>query len=281
MFGYVTFYKDELKIKDFNKFRAYYCGLCKTLGKRFNQVVRLGLSYDLTFLALLLDSLDEDNTVFLKGGCFKHMGKKRLIVEHNKSVEYAADMSIALMYYKLLDDLRDSFSLLSAVALVPYWLGVRKVKRIYPEKLEHIKNQLFLLSKLESRKCSVTDEVAEPFARIMESLFDVGNEDIKKLGYNMGRFIYLIDALDDYKKDVKSGGYNPYRYAYPDLAFEDIKRIAEKSLTITLAMAAESYEKAGISKNKELLDNIIYLGLRQRLDMVLSDKKGNKDGKSI
>lgn len=281
MFGYVTFYKEELKIKDFNKFRAYYCGLCKTLGKRFNQLVRLGLSYDLTFLALLLDSIDEDETIFVRGGCFKHIGKKRAIVEHNKSVEYAADMSVALMYYKLLDDLHDSFSPLSAVALVPYWFGVKKVKRMYPDKLAQIKKNLSLLSGLENKKCCVTDEAAEPFAKIMEILFDVGNSHIKNMGYNIGRFIYLIDALDDYKKDVKNGGYNPYKYAYPDLDFQSIKNIAEKSLTLTLAMAAECYEKSEIIKNKELLDNIIYLGLRQRMDIVLNEKKGNKNGKSI
>ena len=106
LFGYVTFYKDELKIKDYNKFKAYYCGLCKELGKRFNQLVRLGLSYDFTFLALLLDSVDENETVFSQEGCFKHFGKKRPTVKNNSHIQYAADMSVLFMYFKLLDDIK-------------------------------------------------------------------------------------------------------------------------------------------------------------------------------
>lgn len=284
MFGYVTFYKDELKIKDFNNFRAYYCGLCKELGKRFNQLVRLGLSYDLTFLAILLDSVSDEKTEFAERGCFKHIGRKRKVAENNESIGYAADMSIALMYYKLADDIRDSFSPLSVIAILPYWASIRKVRRKYPEKLSVIKDCLKKLTELEKQRCNSTDRAAEPFAKIMEQLFDIGNDRVREMGYNIGRFIYLIDGADDYEKDLKSGNYNPYVCAYPQSDVKQIKEAAARSLTFTLAKAAECYESLELKKNKDLLDNIIYLGLRLRMDTVLegdNKKKGNKNGKSI
>ncbi len=279
MFGYITFYKDELKIKDFDRFKAYYCGLCKELGKRFNHLVRLGLSYDLTFLALLLDSVDSADTRFVKGGCLKHLGRKRMIVSDNPSVAYSADMSVVLMYYKLADDLKDGFSPLSAFAILPYWLSVRKIRKLYPEKIASVKSCLSELAMLEKDKCTSTDETADCFARIMETLFSDDNDDLRALGYNLGRFIYIADAADDYVKDVAKDNYNPYRCAYPDADESMIKNIASCSMATTLSMAAECYERLNIVKNKELLDNIMYLGLRQRMDMIVSaevrcDKKG-------
>ena len=282
MFGYVTFYKDELKIKDFNKFRAYYCGLCKELGKSFNQLVRLGLSYDFTFLALLMDSVDGSDTLFSAQGCFKHLGKKRATVKDNTSVKYASDMSIVFMYYKLLDDVKDDFSLLSAVALIPYWFAFQKVKKKYPREITAIKDNLEALSKLEKEQCGNIDEVAHSFAQIMEVLFDRGDDDLKRLGYNIGRFIYIADAANDYEKDVKKKKYNPYRYAYSDKTADDIKQLAGNSMMMTLSMAAQNYENLKIIKNKDLLDNIIYLGLRQRMESVVcNDKRGKENGKSL
>ncbi len=280
LFGYITFYRDELKIKDYDKFRAYYCGLCKELGKRFNQLVRLGLSYDFTFLALLLDSLEADSAVFANEGCLKHLGKKRATVKANPSVEYAAHMSVVLMYFKLLDDVKDDFSVLSAIAMLPYWFAMRKARKAYPQAVSKIKAALAELSALEKARCANTDEAAHAFAVIMEELFDRGGEELKRLGYNLGRFIYIADAANDYEKDVKKNKYNPYRYAYPDADARQIRELAGNSMLLTLAMTGECYEKLDIKKNKELIDNIIYMGLRKRMDTIVYEK-GNSDGKSV
>ena len=283
MFGYVTFYKDELKIKDYTKFRAYYCGLCKELGKSFNQLVRLGLSYDFTFLSVLLDSLDDEQTEFSNEGCLKHLGKKRPTVCSNPSLKYCADMSVLFMYYKLLDDWTDDHSLISLFAMIPYWFSVRKIYKKYPLQTKILKENLKKLSCLEKGKCKSVDETSHAFAEIMETLFDKGDNDLKRLGYNIGRFIYIADAVNDYETDVKKGKYNPFVYAYPDLNFEQIKENANRSMLITLSMASENYENLKIQKNKELLDNIIYMGLRHQMETAGSekDKKGRKNGKSI
>lgn len=283
MFGYVTFYRDELKIKDYDKFRAYYCGLCKQLGKSFNQLVRLGLSYDFTFLALMLDSLDSGKTHFGIGSCFKHLGKKRMIAKENKAVKYAADMSVIFMYYKLLDDVCDERSLISAIAMIPYWFAYRKAKRTHCRKVAVIKEKLSELTALEKAKCDNIDMVAHCFASVMEELFDVGSDDLKRFGYNIGRFIYIADAANDYENDVKKKKYNPYLYAFPNADTDSVLQSAGKSMLTTLAMASQNYENLKIKKNKELLDNIIYMGLRKQMDDIMEKrgKKGNKNGKSI
>ena len=285
MFGYVTFYRDELKIKDYDKFRAYYCGLCKQMGKSFNQLVRLGLSYDFTFLALLLDSLDCGETSFENQGCFKHMGKKRATVVENEAVSYAADMSIIFMYFKLLDDVRDDFSLVSAIAMIPYWFAQLKIKSKYGGIIGAIRGNLKELSRLEREECGNIDEIAHTFAGIMEKLFDCGGEDLKRLGYNLGRFIYIADAADDYEKDLKRKKYNPFKFAYSGKSPDEIREIAGRSMMMTLAMASENYEKLDVRKNKDLLDNIIYMGLRQKMDAIVCgkncDKKGKINGKSL
>lgn len=280
MFGYVTFYKDELKIKDYNKFRAYYCGLCKELGSRFNQLVRFGLSYDFTFLSLLLDSLDESKTQFAYEGCLKHLGKKRATVKNNPSIRYGADMSVVFMYYKLLDDWRDDRSLKSALAMIPYWFAVRKVRGNYPHIVSKIQENLKKLCELEKEKCASLDMVAHTFAEIMETLFDCGGEDLKRLGYNIGRFIYIADALNDIEDDTRKHKYNPFICAYPQKSAEDIRKDIEPTLLFTLSMAGECFENLNIQKSKDILNNIIYMGLRQRMESVLG-KKGNKNGKSL
>lgn len=276
MFGYVTFYRDELKIKDYDKFRAYYCGLCKQLGKSFNQLVRLGLSYDFTFLALLLDSVGEHETDFKSEGCFKHFGKKRMVVKENVAVKYAADMSVVFMYFKLLDDIRDDFSVPAAIALLPYRLAYRKVKKLYGDKISAVKKGLGELNELEKQKCSSIDMVAHSFASIMEVLFDTDGGEMKRLGYNIGRFIYIADAANDYEKDLKKKKYNPYIYALPNGNPDEVLKAAERSMTLTLAMSGQIYESLNIKKNKELLDNIIYMGLRKRMEDISAkrEKKG-------
>ena len=271
MFGYINIYKDELKVKEYNVFRGYYCGLCKTLGKQFNQLVRLGLNYDLTFLAILLDSIYDTETVFANEGCIKNIAKKKTVTD-NKAVSFAADMSIVLTYYKLADDIKDDKSIKAMLAIVPYWFAVRRLKGRYGDIIDKIKANLEKLSELEKRKCSVTDEAAHPFAQIMADIFELANPALKALGYNLGRFVYIADACDDMDDDLKNGAYNPLNlaYGYNGVADEKIKRNIENTIFLTLGYVGAEYEKLPKFKNKEILDNIIYMGIRARAEMLLA-----------
>ncbi|MBO7289411.1 MAG: hypothetical protein J6V03_05390 [Clostridia bacterium] len=276
MFGFVNVYKNELKIKDYNLFKSYYCGLCKSLGKKHNQLVRLGLSYDLTFLAILGDALSEDEPFIEKDGCIKHIGN-HLICTKNNAIDYAADMSILLYYYKLCDDVYDDKSIKAFILRIPYIRAVKKVSKKYPEISKSVKNNLKELSRLEKEKCPSLDAVAHPFARLTSDIFSGFSPELKKLGYSIGRLIYIADAYKDIEEDKKKGRYNPFLYYDNEYTQNlDFEKRAMGSFNMNLSAVARAYNELKIKKNKEILDNIIYLGIRYLVEQLFRNNGGKK-----
>ncbi|MCI9626159.1 MAG: hypothetical protein HFI90_05190 [Clostridia bacterium] len=258
MFGYIQAAKEELKIKEWNTFRAYYCGLCKTQGKLLGPVTRMGLSYDFTVLSILLDSVRDSQTKIVQGRCMLNPLRKRPVAAPCEALEYCAYMSVELTYYKIKDDMLDH-TICAGIAALPFYAPPhKKVKRAYAEKAAVIEQHLQTLHKLETENCRNVDEVAEQFAKIMEEVFAMpGLEDraLRALGYNLGRWLYLADAIDDFEKDREKGQYNPFSTR------EEILGSAVP-LWYNLGEAAKAYELLDLKKNKGLLDNIIYLGLQ-------------------
>lgn len=282
MFGYVNIYKDELKVKEYNDFRAYYCGLCKALGKKYNQLTRLGLSYDLTFLCVLVDSIYDEPAKFENVGCIKSISKKKTVI-NNKFIDYACDMSIILTYYKLLDDIHDNHSIKAFFAILPYRFSMRKLKGKYETLIDNIKDNLKQLADIEKQKCDITDKAAHPFATIMSGIFSNANPALENLGYNIGRYVFFADALDDMDNDLKSGNYNVFNicYKYNGNISDAHKKQISDTMLLTLSFIASEYEKLPKFKNKEIIDNIIYIGLRAKvqslIDSIGKNKKGNKN----
>ena len=123
MFGYVTPLKPELKIREYEMFRGYYCGVCMHIKDNFGNIPRLALNYDMAFLGLLLDALhsEEPNIEFKK--CMAHPLKNKPMIINNKALEYTAAMNVSLVYYKLIDDVNDDKTLkskLESAVLAPY-----------------------------------------------------------------------------------------------------------------------------------------------------------------
>ena len=278
MFGYVNILKDELKVKDFSLFKAYYCGLCKAMGKRYNQLVRLGLNYDFTFLAIILDSIYDEKTIFSKEGCIKSLAKKNIVID-NKAINFSADMSVILTYYKLRDDIFDNHSIKAMVATVPYYFAILKLKGKYALLIKKIRENLKKLSVLEKNMCSSIDEAADPFANIMADIFDYASPSLKTLGYHVGRYVYIADACDDFHDDYKKNKYNTLvnAYSYNGELTDSIKKSIENTLYMTMSSLAMEYEKLPKFKNKDILDNIIYLGIRAKADNLLNLKGKNNN----
>ncbi len=272
MFGLVNIYRDELKVKNYDLFRAYYCGLCKALGKRYNQLVRLGLSYDMTFLAILADSLSEDSPDIISDGCIKHIGRHKICTS-NRAIDFSADMSIILTYHKLTDDISDERSLKAFFARLPYFRAFKKASNKYPSASQKIKKHLDELLKLEKSKCASIDEAADPFANLTSTMFGQYDASLTGIGYNIGRFIYIADAYGDIEYDIKHKQYNPYlcRYNTDFVKTEEFRKSVMGSLNMTLFAVSESYSELKIKKNKEILDNIIYLGLRSAYDTLFKN----------
>ncbi|WHH57351.1 DUF5685 family protein [Petroclostridium sp. X23] len=296
MFGYVTPYKDELKVREYHWFKAYYCGLCKALGKEFNQAVRMGLNYDFTFLALLLSSIDGQDEKINKEGCITNPIKKKPVVWMNEHIQYSAYMSVILTYFKLLDDWKDDRSIPSLFALWAYVLPLRKARKKYPEKYEGIRKSLGKLSELEKAKCDIIDESADAFAVLMQEIFVppyITDEKMQRIlawvGYNLGRWIYILDAFHDVETDIRQKNYNPvllqYKYNVNEDAEAFITRVKEQmemSLTFTLDNTAKSFELLDIERNKAILENIIYMGTRDKMQQIFGRKRGcTKNEKSL
>lgn len=262
MFGYVNVKKDLLLVRDYNIFRGYYCGLCKQLGKSFNVITRMGLSYDMTFLAILISSLFQENTEIKFSNCIAHPFSKRPVKECDFGIEYASEMSVILTYLKLKDDWNDEKSPKS-FASVFYFLPFKKAVLKHKEKYRVIGENLKRLNSLEKQKCKNIDEVSDCFGKILECIFDYNsnNRVLACLGYQIGRFIYLTDAFDDVLHDKNHNCYNPFLLCYGE-DNESLKRDFKNAMTYTLSEISKAYSLLDIKKNKEICDNVIYFGLR-------------------
>ncbi len=284
MFGYVHIVKDELLVKEYNTFRAYYCGLCRELGRVFGQKSRLGLSYDMVFLALVLDSLNAEVSVASPIFCVLHPVKKRWAAPTSTALNYAAYMSVLLSQSKIEDDMTDDGkSLKTVLGSWIYRRPARKARRAYAIVSKSITDHLARLSALEKQKCACIDEVAHEFGEIMRALFTpdfvpgTARQDLSALAYQLGRWIYLLDAIDDIGEDAKKSHYNPLFYQFHFSSETETKETftlrvqqsMQESLDHTLAQMALLYERIPFQKNKGILFNIFYLGMPKMQRQIL------------
>lgn len=281
MFGYVKPCIPELKVKDFEKFKAYYCGLCHSIKKLYGNLPRLCLNYDMTFLAILLDSLTEDSINYKKIICPTHPTKKKSLVCSNFALEYSAHMNVSLFYYKLLDDVKDDNNLKSKALSSLLKSKVNNYSNEIGSINLEIYYELMELSRLESSKITSIDEICDPFSTLTAVVLssyphyngdDKDKKHLYSLGYNLGRWIYLIDAMDDLEKDISENKFNAINEVYntENLPFSDFKScIAEKINFLLINCGSECLyhlEKLPLQKNKDLLLNIVHLGIMEQTE---------------
>lgn len=289
MFGYVRAFKPHMRMCEYDTYNAVYCGLCKEIGRRFGFAPRFSLSYDFTFLALLDMSLNKVELCADKQRCFAHPLKKKFCVCCSNGLEYSSSSAMLLVYHKLKDDLQDKEfkSKVRALLLLPFFKGpYKKASVVYPELAKKIEEQMIAQRKLEIEKCASVDRASEPTAMIMQEIFGALGSDsnrsvLERFGYLLGRFIYICDAFDDVREDYKKGNYNPLLLIFDmksddkniqNEQFERIKAYVSDSINFTLGELAESYVKLEIEKYKPIIDNIIYLGLKNVSDMVKAER---------
>lgn len=290
MLGYIVPDKPELKIKEYELYGGYYCGICRSIGRRYGQLPRLTLSYDSVLLALLLSGINDVPEKIRPGRCAAHLLKKKNIVSEGTEIDYAADILLLLAYFKMQDDWQDNRSKKAALGLLAMKPIYHKLNKAFPKTAAFVENALQELRSLEKESCSSLDQAAEPFAQLMSvvfcpdhesSLMDNLNEEIKKLyhrmGYHIGKWIYLMDAFDDLEENSKDGAYNPLFVSFdydkeketiPEFRKRAIERV-ERNLMIYLAEIAKCYEEIGVKKNQGLLENIIYFGLLRKTEEIL------------
>lgn len=258
MFGYVQANLSDLSQEEQQRYRAAYCGLCHTLGERHGFTSRLGLTYDLTFLTLLLSSLYEPKERSGACRCEVHPCKKHQFMI-NECTEYAADMTVALTYYKCLDDWNDDKNLSRKCYASMLKKQYETVKETWPEQCRVIEECLQELSLIEKEQPDDPDAAAKCFGRLMEGLFlyrkDHWEEHLRKLGYGLGQYIYLADAAVDLEHDKKHGNYNPLK------TLSTTPEELRPTLMMVLGDASRAFEVLPLVQDIHLLRNIIYSGL--------------------
>lgn len=282
MFGYILPDKPELKIKEFELFRAYYCGVCKSMGRSFGPIARFALNYEAVFLGLLLSAVNKEKSAMKKEGCIGNPFKKKWVIKDNKYVDLAADINVLLTYYKLIDNWQDEKHLASFGAKQLFRRGYKKAAARSTNTDAVIKAALAKQHKLELEKCSSIDAAAEPTASMIRDILLIGCKDadtevqrsMEWLGYNIGKWIYTIDAYDDIEKDIKNGSYNPLLLQYdykqqPVAEFKNaIKQDIERALIFTLSQAASTIELLDMN-HKGIIENIVYMGMNNKTNNIL------------
>ncbi|MBQ8821853.1 MAG: hypothetical protein IJZ82_04365 [Lachnospiraceae bacterium] len=268
MFGYVIVNKAELKFKEYDVYRSYYCGLCHSLRSKYGLKGSATLSYDMTFLLMLLTALYEPQEARAKCNCVLHPFEKQ---EYRTSVmsEYVADMNVLLTYLKCLDDWEDEKKLHSLMFGKLLEGKTKERQKLYMEKVRRIQMLMHTIRENERKNLDDVDAMASLFGQVMGEVVacreDEWTESLKALGFYLGEFIYVMDAYDDIEEDLKKGRYNPLKKKYEQPDFEENARTV---LTMMMAECCREFEKLPIIDHADILRNILYSGVWCRYEAI-------------
>lgn len=270
MFGYVICNKEGLEPQELDRYQSFYCGLCRALGNKFGPMERISLSYDMTFLALFLTALHEPEEKTSQFHCAMHPIHKKAANE-NLYIDYAADMTVAVAYYKCLDDWEDEHNHISKRYGKILEKSYKQVQLKYPRQCESIARSVRELKNIEKDGEAKPDEAVNCSGRMMSELFvyeeDFWSNSLRTFGYELGRFIYLMDAAMDYKQDLKKGNYNPL------IKMQKKPEEMEDIMAGAIGRATEQFEKLPIVQDAHLIRNILYGGVWQQYYAMLHGKE--------
>ena len=277
MFGYISINKAEMKFKDYDVYHSYYCGLCKVLKECYGRRGQVTLSFDMTFLMILLTGLYEPDTKTEMVRCIAHPMQKHA-AKTNEFTEYAAAINMLLSYYKCEDDWADEHRKKAFVAAKLLHSKIKKIEKLYPVKCKVISENLAQISKYEAENEQNLDLMSGLFGNIMAEIFayrhDEWESSLRKIGFFLGKFIYLMDAYEDMEKDEKDGNYNVFLLRRKKLSDDEaFEQEAYQILQMMMAECSRIFEKLPILDHAEILRNILYSGVWCRYEMIQKKRK--------
>lgn len=261
MFGYLVANLEDASDQEKVRYRAAYCGLCRTLGGRCGQRCRLALTYDMAFLVLLHGSLYEPEETQDQARCLLHPLSPHDFVQ-TRFTGYAADLTVALAYHKCWDDWHDDRNVAARTGAAALAKPYRQVRERLPRQCAAIEDELAAIARLEQANAPAPDEAARCFGHLMGELFvveqDPWSETLRSMGRHLGRFVYLMDAACDLEHDQKHGSYNPLSTL--DVVPADL----EAALSVIMGEATAAFEKLPLEQDLHLLRNVLYGGVWQK-----------------
>lgn len=287
MFGFIRPMRSELKVRELERFQAVYCGLCHCIRKRYGLMQTMLLSYDCTYLALVLDA-SRPSCENCKKRCIVHPFRRRSCAGESDGIRHAAAVSVILNYHRLGDTAADETGWKRWAAKCLRFVlrrGYRKAKA-ENELFDQLAQQgLGQLAQLERDRIDSLDIPADAFAGILRAAIPQDREDsriLSEMFYHTGRWIYLIDACDDLEKDFGTGNYNPVRYRY-GLARPDLTEVKEQLNRVLMQMLADSYRAfvlLDLKRDSGIIENILCWGLPEVTRQVLNGTFENNGGKN-
>lgn len=279
MFGYIVPDKANLYVKDFQVYNAFYCSLCKALSREGNQLTRLSANYDATFFDIFIHSLLRKEVAIKSETCMIAMKKKNVVKIDDLTIR-VADVAVLLLYYSLTDDILDGKKS-RRIIRTSFVLRTRKAKKREPIINTIIEKSYKKLRELEKEKCTNIDKVADTSAKMLQDItcqFKTLSYEESNFIYNIGKLIYLFDAVDDIEEDTKNKTYNPVILSYGSCVdkkeyLNEHKDEVSFLLNSAYSRIVECYNKMEVIEFEGILSNIIYLGIRNQIDTVLSGEK--------
>lgn len=284
LFGYIKPDIPQLRVCELEAYKAVYCGLCRQLGKSFGLLARFTLSYDTTFLALLAMGVAETEPDIAPGHCPFNPLLRKPVCGSDPALDLSADVAALMLYWKLRDDLADEHGLRRLAARGGLLLvsgAYRRAAARQPALDEILGRMIRDQAALEAAGCANIDQAAEPTAQALSAIFATLSPEekqqrvLRRLGYLVGRFVYLADAVDDLEKDRASGRYNPFLAAGQE-APEDLRQRAKGSLYLTIGEAERTWQLLTVRRFAPILENILTLGLMAAADRLASPADGEK-----
>ena len=282
MFGYLKPDNPYLYLKDDVLYKALYCGICKSIGCTCGQVSRFTLSYDMAFMSAITHNILGVDITINKERCIAHQIKKRPVAKTDDISKLLANVNVILAYYKVKDDILDEKK--GGIKSSVIKGGYKKAKANCPEIDKIVKEGYERLVSYEKEGLDSIDVVCDPFAKILEDVStfvfkDKATEYTKGLFYAIGKWVYLIDALDDYDKDVKNNNFNVLYNAYKEQDFISLIKNRKGDICFIFnsifAQILDNYKNITMKYNTDLVHNIITRGIPSTTNKILL--KGNKN----
>lgn len=276
MLGVMTVRKDELKFREFDRYRGYYCGLCRAIGSRCGSVCRMALSFEMTFLAMLHTSLYEPETADEKHRCVVHpLGKQRMLA--NEAIDYAADLSAIVAYYDLRDGWEDERRVDRLAESALLRKAAKEAGERLPRQKEAVERYVKALHEIEDQNDQNLDAAANLTGEMLAELYvmkdDIYARDLRELGFYLGKFIYLCDCYEDVERDIRKKNYNPLVLRRTN---ETFAADCEQMLSDMMARAALAFERLPLIDDAVIMRNILYSGIWLRFENASERRKAKK-----